>query len=371
MSQLSKLEVISDSLPALLPLMFEHLPNEVIGCIFEAGLPPHVSPQLSPGHRGRSWPSIRGDCARALKRYQVLLGSISRLLREISHTTPSLWTTLVVCSPPAPDRVEFYDEMLEAVLKHSGGMKLDLMVFGGVDRGRFSPRSETLLAGVTDRAESLSSVQCSLFPTVSQPTQLTSLRIRRNAFWKTPEYPSNEGVSLFASSPRNLETLEYNDPYAPLELSTTPCDALRIFSYEARSLSGDAESFFKRCPNLNELHVNTYLNRSFHTFTSESLALLSIEGDGDFNSDSHLPFTGHLPKLSHLSMRLRTYSVGPNQADTSRNWPLLPSLRSLSLSSSPVWPTHIGAILRGPQVLLQWRYGTTRQFMYCNSYCRP
>src|ERR1700733_4367662 len=91
------------------------LPNELIAHIFVMGCP-------SPNHR-----EFTGIDA-APFRYQVLVGSICGLWREIAHGCPSLWTSVAVCHPTGSGgkKLEFYKEMITEILGRSGTLELDL-----------------------------------------------------------------------------------------------------------------------------------------------------------------------------------------------------------------------------------------------------
>ena len=101
------------------------LPDELLAHIFVMGCP-------APNHKLTA-------IDRAPFRYQVLVGSICRLWRDIAHECPPLWTSVVVQYPSswnkrARKKLQFYEEMISVVLRRSGSLEIDLSIrMHGVD----------------------------------------------------------------------------------------------------------------------------------------------------------------------------------------------------------------------------------------------
>jgi hypothetical protein len=66
-------------------------------------------------------------------RYQLLVGSVCGVWRQVAHGCPALWTSVVVRYPKADLR--FYEEMLCSTLRRSGTPELYISVQGGTGHG--------------------------------------------------------------------------------------------------------------------------------------------------------------------------------------------------------------------------------------------
>ena len=301
---------------ANLTSVIHRLPNELMAHIFVMGSPP-------PNHK------LEGIDT-APFRYQVLVGSICRLWRNIAHECPSLWTSVAVFYPLRAFQgkktpLEFYEEMICVILGRSGTLQLDLSVrFHRLPNVSGVAHYNHIIAHLR-RAHILDvefeySVDFPLFTHTRELLHLRHLYAKRHA-----SRGGSFSPSFGEKSP--LETL-YCETSQPFHVSTLPTSRLRYCRISQGHISKQTAQFINKCRKLRVLDMWGRTWEPAVLIPSSTLTRLVLHAWRVL--PLYGPLAQGLPNLLHLRLRV-------DDALESRlpihppSWTPLPSLRSLSI----------------------------------------
>lgn len=303
--------------------LIDRLPVETLSHIFIEGL----SPSDGPWFDGFCDPS----------QYRNLLGSICHRWRNISHSTPELWTNImVICPPDASSAVlRARRERLAQVLARSGRLVLDVSFhhYG-------SPAHAPALGMFLEHIHRIRSFYISFYD---------------NSFWGAfLPLPPISGVKkltlskdLECSYPDHIKITSDNTTLHELVLDGDPNYMTSISVKSLKSLTLNCDNAFwlfsvadliRRHPELESLEIYSpwiygLENRSL---TSTSLTLLSIT----CSRPSFTPIFPSLTGLKHLYLKFPSQDTPQIIDDASAS---LPSLKSLAVGG--VIGTHMLSLL--------------------------
>ena len=326
---------------------FHHLPVELISKCFIAGVP---NPSVT---RGRFLVDT------SIRKYQVLVGSVCRSWREISHSTPQLWAVFLVngCSG---ETSSFHDEMLEAILERSGSISLDVQLLLGFWK-KFSPRALSVARKALGRALYL---EVGLHSVYQDPTAFKTL-------FPLPPTPRLKHCFVYGSLRRistdpqldklplldalccmpELSTLQNEFQHTTLHLPNLTTTYLEDVYLHSASTTGSVSEFVSQSPMLRKLVIWMGCDTLDYDLASASLVRLSFLGDSSRLplDPTTFPKLGRLPRLQHLTLQMNHRRL---TREPPISWPNFPSLKSLTLSSVPEWKNHVIEILRGAPNLI-------------------
>lgn len=304
------------------PAMISRTPNEILSCVFELGLPT--------SHDRDRYTDTR------LEEYRVLIGSVCKLWREVSHSTPHLLGRQRVISACSKEVYDFRERMLRKASERSKNANnyVALIFRRGetFDRLHFGPRLISPAHDLVLRARHIAiqlgnkdyvDAISSFFPLPSAP-QLTSYL---SEDWPLRPF-CNYSSTCFDPNNNPLPSL------TAVSITSRHCSlrASEIDRSQLQSLSlckcGDISPMLgvvQNAPNLCRLRI-PIANANPDHLQSDYITHLDLCSNLTVNSYRHAePLTfGSLPNVQHLNLSCQseTHAI---------EWPHMPCLQSLVL----------------------------------------